>query len=69
MYQQNVCCFDQFKIGFWSILGPQTLPKPLKAISLNLLGSHLEGLLVPLGAQDPPKTPPKTDFYGFWTPT
>ena len=62
MYQQNVCFFDRFKIGFWSILSSKTLLKPSKAISLNLLGSHLEGLLVPLGAQDPPKTPPKTDF-------
>ena len=57
MYQQNVCFFDRFKIGFWSVLGPKTLPKPLKPIFVNFAGSLLEGLLVPLGAQDPPKTP------------
>ena len=90
-------------MGFWSILGPKTFPKPFKTRALNFLGELLEGVLVPLGpkmgqvapkplkitlvnflgepfegvlvplgakmGQDGPQTPPKTYFYGFWTPT
>ena len=59
-------------MGFWSILEPNMPPKPLKITILNFPGSLFEGVLVPLGAkmgQDGPQTPPKTDFYRFWTPT
>ena len=55
-------------MGFWSILGPKTLPKPLKIKSLNFNGTLLEGVLVPLGAKmapGPPQTPPKVDFLDF----
>ena len=58
MYYMYDDFFDRFFIGFWSILGPKTLPKPVKTILLNFIGNLLEGVLGPLGAKMVPSPPP-----------
>ena len=65
MYWKIDWFFSWLFMGFWSILGPKTLPKPLQNTISNFLGALLEGVLVPLGAQDPPKTPqdPSQDWF------
>ena len=58
MYWKIDWFFNWLFIGFWSILGPKTLPKPFKPIFSNFAGSLLEGVLVPLGAKMAPRPPP-----------
>ena len=59
----------RLKIDFWSILGPNLVPKRGKHYSDFGAFFDLGALLGPRCLQDPSKRPLGTDFKGFWAPT
>ena len=65
MYWKIDWFFNWLFMGFWSILGPKNLPKPVKITRLSFAGELLEGVLVPLGPKMGSRWPPDPSQVWF----